>query len=89
MEKFFAYVSVNGRLDTSMVRVFVDELQIFDLLSRYPNASVLRPVTNQIALVLPESDRLIWVDALTKDLQSLHSQLESYASLSSKKIQGM
>lgn len=86
MEKFFVYLSTSGRLDTSLVRAWMSEEQIVDLLTKYSTVAVFRTMTNQVAILLPESDRIVWADIQNKEYSSLLEELNAYTNSMTKRV---
>ena len=87
MEKFFAYISTDGRFDTNIARVWISEDQVSDLLSKYNDVAVFRISTNQMAILPAEYERVVWVDVLTKDYAAIAEWLTARENSRNKRVQ--
>ena len=86
MDSFYVLIAVNGRVDSQSIRAFLSESQIFELMDRYRNISVFRCLTNQIAILPPDADRLMWLDVPSKTFKDADAILWSYITPFTKKV---
>lgn len=68
---FFVFASLTGRIDTGMVRLWVDDAKVFELMIENPSLSIIRVTNNQIAALFPESDRVAWLDIKEADTSDI------------------
>jgi hypothetical protein len=71
MNHFFAYISFNGRIDSRTIRAWIDDAKAADIMLNNPDVSIIRIASNQIAVLLPETDRVLWLDIQDQDLDIL------------------